>query len=190
MRLVALAIAILGAAAIVAPSSAETRSVVVSDVDFIVSEAGRGRILLKFPSLHGLENVAIAEAKLRIPVPTVAPEEGLEIRVHPITRSWTPGAVDWTTGWTRPGGDFHDEIYGNSEFKSAGGRLTSDVDVTTIVLEMIAGRETHGFILTVPQHRGEGFSDVNRERLVQALEGARLEIRYRNRILPPRLRRG
>jgi hypothetical protein len=166
---------------------AETVSLSVTAIDFITSPDGKDRLLLQMdrPGLNA--HAAIAQATLKVPMPSVLPPDGLELRLHPILTEWAPGAVDWEEGWSTPGGDIARELYGGSEFRRGTDRNTFEIDVTTIVLEMQDGRETFGLMLLVPPHRGLGFEPEHRQILEAVLQSATLEIRYMNRLrVPPR----
>jgi hypothetical protein len=168
-----------------ATAQAATMSVSVTAVDFITSPDGKDRLLLQVgrPGLD--ERAAIAQATLRVPMPSVLPPDGLEMRLHPILTYWTPGAVDWEQGWSVPGGDIEETLYGGSRFRRQVGRPSFEIDVTSIVLGMQEGLETFGLMLLVPPHRGLGFEPEDRAVLESVLQSATLEIRYLNRLREP-----
>ena len=177
----------LGAAGILCAASAQaaTLSVSVTAVDYITSPDGKDRLLLQM-SRPGLdERAAIAQATLVVPMPSVLPPDGLEMRLHPILTYWTPGGVGWEQGWSIPGGDIEETLYGGSRFRRQAGRPSFEIDVTSIVLEMQEGLETFGLMLLVPPHRGLGFEPEDRAILETVLESATLEIRYMNRLREP-----
>jgi hypothetical protein len=178
----------LGAATLLCTTAAQAAnlSLSVTVVDYITSPDGKDRLLLQMdrPTALG-EHAAIAQATLKVPMPSVLPPDGLEFRLHPILRDWTPGAVDWEGGWSVPGGDIDVALYGGSEFRRQVGRQTFEIDVTSIVLEMQEGLETYGLMLLVPPHRGLGFEPEDRAILETVLQSATLEIRYMNRLREP-----
>jgi hypothetical protein len=170
-----------------ATARAETVNLSVTAVDFITSPDGKDRLLLQMsrPALN--ERAAIAQATLKVPMPSVLPPDGLEMRLHPILTDWTPGAVDWEQGWSTPGGDIDVTLSGGFEFRRRAGRATFEIDVTSIVLEMQEGLATFGLMLLVPPHRGLGFEPEDRAILETVLQSAELEVRYMNRLrVPPR----
>jgi hypothetical protein len=164
---------------------AATLSVSVTAVDYITSPDGKDRLLLQMSWPRLDERAAIAQATLKVPMPSVLPPDGLEMRLHPILTYWNPGVVGWEQGWFIPGGDIEETLYGGSRFRRQVGRPSFEIDVTTIVLEMQEGLESYGFMLLVPPHRGLGFEPKDRAILETVLQSATLEIRYLNRLREP-----
>jgi hypothetical protein len=95
-----------------------------------------------------------------------------------VTANWNPLTVDWTTSWTRPGGDFDDELYARTRVDLARGATTATLDVTTIVKEVVeAGMSADGFILSVVPREGDGICVEDLARLA-GLASATLAVSY------------
>jgi hypothetical protein len=149
-----------------------------------VNERGAARLLFKSAAPIELSNVAIREARLSFPVVGALEDRRIALKVHPVTTAWTPGAVDWNTGWSRPGGDFDDLLYSRSELDLARGAGTVSFDLTAVLKEIVEeGAFADGFIVTIDPEEGEGIRAQDLPRL-GALGTANLEIKYRQ--VPPR----
>ena len=68
-------------------------------------ESGATRLLFTADLAVPEEHVALRRALLRVPVGSRESTEQMVLRVHPVTTAWSRGAVDWSSGWTRAGGD-------------------------------------------------------------------------------------
>ena len=160
----------------------------VRDVTMIQDEVGTSRVLFRADLPQESSAIAVRRAILTVPVAAVEGAEGrtsrrLDLRVYPVTRSWSAGSADWTTGWSRPGGDYDSDVYGHADADvGRGGSI--QFDVTVIVKEMLEhGAPAHGFLLTVAPDAGEGIVATDRASL-EGFADATLEVQYRE--LPPR----
>ena len=178
----------LAAMAVLMASSAdaEQRSWDFRDVTAIVEpETGVGRVLfranLEVPDPH----VAVRRALVRVPLGTLEISRDMTLRIHPVTREWARGGVTWTSGWSRPGGDFEDLLHGRAEV--AEGRQDELIfDVTIMAKEILEyGAPNLGFLLTIDPGEGLGVPGADLVRL-GSLSGARLEVEYRRTPPPPR----
>jgi hypothetical protein len=112
--------------------------------------------------------------------------EPLEVQVHPISRDWVAGSVSWTAGWSRPGGDFHDEIYSRATMEPS--RLGEElrIDVEAMVREMRHGTACYGFVVTALPYQRLGLRTSDLLRL-PGLSEPRLVVEYdpiRHVVLP------
>ena len=156
----------------------------VTDVTPIVNERGAARLLFKTSAPVDLTNVAIREATLTFASVGALEDRRIALKVHPVTTAWTPGAVDWNTGWSRPGGDFDDARYTRVEVDLARDRRGVTFDLTAVLKEIVEeGIFADGFIVTVDPEEGEGIRALDLARL-GALATAELTIKYRQ--VPPR----
>jgi hypothetical protein len=95
-----------------------------------------------------------------------------------VTTNWNPLTVDWTTSWTRAGGDFDDELYARTRVDLGRGATTATLDVTTIVKEFVeGGMSADGFILSVAPSEGDGIRVEDLARFAD-LAGATLAVLY------------
>jgi len=170
---------------IAGPAGAEKLSRAVVDVDSIEHESGVGRILFRADLNTGDENVAVRRVLLRVPLGELELSRDMTLRVHPVTTVWTRGNVDWSTGWTRPGGDFDDLSRGRAEV-SSGSRGEMIFDITLLAEEIIGhGAPNRGFILTIAPDQGLGLPAADLLAL-RSLSGATVQIEYRRRPPTPR----
>lgn len=164
--------------AVAAGAGAETRVVPVRAAQVIDNGAGAHRALLRFAPIEGLEDMAIARAELVLGTDGRATLSApVVLQVHPILRDWTEGAVTWTAGWERAGGDIHDEIYARHTVEP--GQLGREVriDVESLVREMRYGTAFFGFAVTVAPYRGIGIRAADLAGF-PGLATARLEVEY------------
>ena len=164
--------------ALTASASAETLVLPAQVSRPIDNGAGESRILLRFRPIEGLLDMAIARAYLAIGSErrgdVAAP---IVLQVHPILRDWSEGTATWTAGWTRPGGDIHDEIYVRHTVDPADLGRELRIDVESLIREMRQGTVFYGFALTVAPYLGEG---LRPEALLglTGLADARLVVEY------------
>jgi hypothetical protein len=95
--------------------------------------------------------------------------------------------VSWTSGWSAPGGDIHEELYARGLFDAGRAQSELKLDVSVILTEFSDGMQMHGFLLTVPPFHGEGFRGEVLGVLSRLSEGS-LEVSYRPVIPRPRER--
>jgi hypothetical protein len=161
----------------------------IRDVTPILDGEGAARVLFKLDAPIDASNVAVRSAKLTFRALGVPQERRLNLRLHPVTTAWTPGAVDWNTGWSRPGGDFDDARHSRAEIdlREASSELT--IDCTAVFKEIVEGGVfADGFILTVDPSEGNGIRTADLARL-QGLATATLDVKYR-KIPPSPVQRG
>jgi hypothetical protein len=164
---------------IVSPlANADRATSSVTDVAVIQNGEGAARVLFRCPEMIAADGIAIRRATLTIPVVGLGEARALHLQLHPVTANWNARAVDWTTSWSRPGGDFDDELYTRTRVDLASGATTASLDVTMLVKEIVeAGMTADGFILSVVPHEGEGIRVEDLPRLA-ALAGASLAVSY------------
>ncbi len=180
-RVPALAIGLC--AIFVSPAHAERQIGGVTDVTPIVNESAEGRILLRLELPAFPENVAIRRAILFFDVPADVENRSLPLRVHPVTTSWNPSTADWTSGWTRPGGDFPEDLFARAELESGREAGTGIIDLTALVKEVVEdGFEADGLLVTLDPNFGAGIREADLG-LFASLSAGRLEIS--SRIAPP-----
>ena len=169
------------------PLGAAELSRQVTDVTAIVEpEMGAGRVIFRADISVEDESVAVRRALLRVPLRSIEISRGMTLRVHPVTRDWARGAVSWTSGWSRAGGDFEDRVHGRAEVGP--GRTGEAIfDITVLAKEILEHDVANrGFILTIDPGQGLGLPGEDLSRL-GALSGATVEVQYRP--VPPRGRR-
>ena len=139
---------------------------------------GSARILFRVSELAQLDGIAIRRATLRVPLQGQVDQRTINLRVYPVTTTWNEGTVTWTNGWTRPGGDFDEEVFGRGTLELASGASELQLDVTGLLKEVVEMDLTSdGFIVSVAPGDGIGLDsdDVSRLRLAEA----EVEVRYR-----------
>jgi hypothetical protein len=152
-----------------------TRS--VTDVTTITDGQGSSRILFCLGSVIDVEDIAIRKAVLHFRG-SAAGERTVPLLVHPVTTSWSPGAVGWSTGWSREGGDYDEAVYARVEADLSSSSEVR-IDVTSLMKEVLeAGLETDGFILTVDPREGMGIASGDMSSF-SGLSSAMLEMTYR-----------
>jgi hypothetical protein len=115
------------------PTLADRATRTIHDVATIDNGSGRARILFRIGDLSDLGPIVIKHATLRIPLSGDAVARGLDLRVHNLTTDWNPASVNWTNGWTRPGGDFEDGVYGGAVVDLSRGGTTASFDVAPLL---------------------------------------------------------
>jgi len=155
----------------------------VKDVATITDENGVGRMLFRLDGSIEASTVAIERAILDVSLSGESENRGFRLQIHPVTREWNRASVDWTTGWTRPGGDFEDDLYGRAQVHFGQGATRGTFDLTTALKEVVeAGMEADGFILTLSPVEGHGIPADALDRFAD-LEDATVKIRYKR--IPP-----
>jgi len=173
-----------------ASSHAATLTTGLTDVTAIADTEGETRLLCRIDDLASVADTrhfAVDRAILRFSLAGEVAEERLAVQMHPVTRSWNPGTVDWTTGWERAGGDFDDDVYGRAHVDF--GRASSDVvlDITIPVREALLNEGWDGFILRGAPFESGGIPDGDASRFA-GLANAQVNITYQkvNRTPPDR----
>lgn len=159
---------------------AEQRAIDVEAVKVITSAESESRVLVKVGSLAVLNNKLVRAAHLVFPASRNTLSRDLEIMVMPLTRSWDENSATWTSPWTNAGGDY-DEDYSRTE-KVAAGVISEDlrVDVSLALRDMAFGElDNYGFLLSVSQHLGRGFTNADIQSL-GSLSGGSLIVHYRH----------
>ena len=161
-----------------AGASAESLVLPAQVVRAIDNGEGESRILLRFRTIDGLQDMAIARAYLAIgserSAGIAAP---IVLQVHPILRDWSEGTATWTAGWSRPGGDFHDEIYVRHTVHPEDLGREIRIDVESLIREMRYGTPFYGFAITAAPYKGVGLRTVEMQGLA-GLTSTRLVIEY------------
>jgi hypothetical protein len=167
-------------------ASAERLTAEITDVTPILNESSEGRILLRWDLPNLAQNVAIRRAILVFDIPGGGDEKHLSLRIHPVTTSWNPVTVDWTTGWTRPGGDFPEDLFARGEIDVGRGAGSAAIDLTPLVKEILEdGFVADGLIITLDPNEGEAIRSADLPRFA-SLGSGRLEVSSRSVPLIPR----
>lgn len=159
---------------------AETKTLSVGQVGTMVSTAGETRVLFKVNGLNRLDSMAIRRATLTIPYTRASTEDRrVSLRAMPVTRDWSGSVVSWTGNWTRPGGDYDEELYSRAkaDLRRGSGSLTFDL-TTALMEEVREGGDFYGFLVTVDEAEGEGLrsTDVS---LLDGVANASVTLTYR-----------
>jgi hypothetical protein len=165
------------------PATADEVTLNVKDVATITDDSGVSRILFRVDGAEALSGIAIARAILDVGLTGESEDRAFRLQIHPVTTQWVHGSVDWGTGWSRPGGDFEDDLYGRASVHFGGGTTHGLFDLTTPLKEIVeSGMVADGFILTLAPVEGRGIPSDAVARFAD-LDEATITIRYRN--LPP-----
>lgn len=151
-----------------------TRSATISH------ETAGSRVLLDFGQLpESMRGELILTARLRLPVPGLEFEgRSVPFSLHQVTTPWAGLNPTWTSPWRTSGGDFLAASTGVDVAWKGARRSSLNFDVTEMVRDIADGEaEDCGFLLTVPEHRGDGFLAEELTAL-GSLEGATLRITY------------
>jgi hypothetical protein len=176
----------IGAALLAAsPTTATQITAGIRDVSTISNGRGEERILFRLPDLGLPENALILRVTLEFTVdaqPDSLPEQ---IQVHPVTAAWSAGAVDWMSGWQRPGGDIDPDLYSRLDVDLSQGGRAIGIDVTNLVKAQVEdGVFADGFLLTVPPYAGEGLPVAPTPRYL-SMESGSVDVSYRVVSAPP-----
>jgi hypothetical protein len=129
--------------------------------------------------VEDLGNIVVSRASLSFTHVGAIADRVIRLRAHPVTTPWNPGTVSWTAGWSRPGGDFDDNLYSVVEVDLRRGVGTVALDLTALVKEAVeGGMNTDGFILTVAPGEGIGLPVADLVRFA-ALGTGSVELSYR-----------
>jgi hypothetical protein len=147
------------------PTLADRATRTIHDVATIDNGSGRARILFRIGDLSDLGPIVIKHATLRIPLSGDAVARSLDLRVHNLMADWSPGSVERSSGWTRPGGDFEDGVYGGTSVELSRGATTANVDVSSLLKDTYEmGIRSFGLLLTADTNYVDGLDteDVSR----------------------------
>jgi hypothetical protein len=164
---------------------AETITRSIDDVAYINDGEGAVRVLFRIPNAIPEGRVAIGTAVLTIPLAAPYAEKEVHLQAHPILTDWSAGSVQWNSGWERPGGDFHPEIYARAIVHCDRSPQRVSFDVTSLLNAQLDGLETHGIILTVAPYQGLGLRANSQTAMLSRLGQATLEVTYRHLPEPP-----
>ncbi|MGQ0720532.1 MAG: hypothetical protein ACT4PE_03035 [Candidatus Eiseniibacteriota bacterium] len=160
-------------------AAARQMSASVKDVTELLDGAGTARVLFRLEPAERLDGMLVSRATVTfqaVGAPTKGP---LRLRVYPVTTVWSAGAVSWTSGWSRAGGDYDDEIYVPVEMDLSSGSATVELDLTPLVKEAVeGGAATDGFILTTDPAVASGIAAADVTGFF-ALSAAAVDIRCR-----------
>jgi hypothetical protein len=144
----------------------------------ITSPEGFQRVLvaIDFPDIP--DRASLGNVALRIPGQDLVALESLDVFFGALSTPWSPATVEWSRGWTTPGGDIDPELRGRLSIE---GESTGDVflDLSSILRAERNGRMVHGLLLSVPEGRGIGFDALTAEILEDALSRSTLEVTAR-----------
>jgi len=183
-------LALLTVVLLAGPTWADRRAESVGEYAVIDDGEGVNRCLFKAEGLRNLDSVAISHARISFDVSGQMTDRALYLRICPVTRNWSAASVDWTTGWSRPGGDFEEDLAADAAIDLSRTGRKAVFDVTPIVKEWLeSGQEFYGFILTTQVRDGDGVRTEDLSRL-SGLQNASLEVNYRKVLRPHRRVRG
>lgn len=139
---------VLALVALPVAAQAAFRTILAAEVVSIAPEGvgASPRILVKWELPADLADKQIDAAGVRIKLATSGSGE-LPVDVHRITRAWSAVTVNWSAGWSNPGGDY------SSKSESPG--LVTErnegvvrLDVSNAVKDYVAGRVSNfGFVI-------------------------------------------
>jgi hypothetical protein len=160
------------------PTLADRATRTIHDVATIDNGSGRARILFRIGDLSELGPIVVKHATLRIPLSGDAVARSLDLRVHNLTTDWNPGSVDWSSGWTRPGGDLEDGVYGGTRVELSRGATTANVDVSSLLKDTYEmGIRSFGLLLTADTNYVDGLDTEDVSRFAN-LSAAVLDVDY------------
>jgi hypothetical protein len=135
----------------------------IYDVAYIDDGEGTSRILFRMGDLSDLGHFVVSSAMLNVALAGSAESRALDLRVHNMTTDWNAGSVSWTSGWTRPGGDFEEEVYASSRLDLSRGATIASIDLTPLLKETYeAGVAPRGYLITLANTEGLTASDRSR----------------------------
>lgn len=102
----------------------------------------------------------------------------LDLRVHNLTTDWDRASADWTTGWTRPGGDFEDGVYGGAKVDLSRGATTVNLDVSSLLKDTYElAVPSYGLLLTANTNYADGLDTEDLARFAD-LSSAVVDVDY------------
>jgi hypothetical protein len=145
-------ILLAGVLALAATAHAGTVVLSKADVGYVGSPEPpyEGRYLVRFglPELLSRCTVELAILELRAPVTCPEGTGGVAVDVFPLTGEWDAATVDWSEGWSTPGGDFDMSLHGGWEARP-GEHSLMRFDVTDMVVAWASGKlENMGLLVT------------------------------------------
>lgn len=157
----------IAAVATASAARAEDQTVALRDVAVVQNGRDEARIYFRTALASLPSSVVIERAELTVPYAGSAEDRSLEVRVCPVTGSWTSGAR-WDTA-------FDEELYSRADLdlRSGSGALRFDVTVPLVAMHE-HGLAADGFVLTIAGDRGLRAADLSR---LSTFEGARLTLR-------------
>ena len=148
--------------------SAAEHEVPLLDVTAVTSQRGAVRVLFRTAALPSMERELIESAVLTVPYSGAAAERSMELRVCPVTESWSGGG--------RFDVRFDDELYARGDFDLRRGSGVMTFDVTVPLREILEeGMSADGFVLT-GMRVGDGIPGADVVRIA-GLPGAVLHLR-------------
>lgn len=109
-----------------------------------------GRLLFKFDLPEQLDEAFIDYAELRF---TATPDTGESyiclMGVFPVTRTWDPASLSWSSGWSNAGGDYIDTIYSSCVIRTSTNRVTR-ADITDILQMWVDSTLTNNGVILMP----------------------------------------
>jgi hypothetical protein len=158
----------------------------VKDIATITDDTGVSRLLFRLDGGIDVPHFAIERATLDLGIVGEREDRGFALQVHPVTTQWNREAADWTTGWTRPGGDFEIDLYAKSRVHFGGGDTRGVFDLTVPLKEVLeVGMPADGFILTLSPIDGRG---IPADALAHFADLDRATVAISYKVLPPGLR--
>ena len=94
-----------------------------------LAESGEARLLVQFTLPDILAGYSIDFACISFGVDCAGVEGRVSFQAFPLTRSWDPRTVGWTSPWEKAGGDWNDRLSAY-EISEAGSDKTLYLDVT------------------------------------------------------------
>ena len=150
----------------------------IHDVATIENGSGQARILFRIGDLSDLGPIIIQRAQLRVPISGEAVARSLDVRVHNLTTDWNAGSVNWTSGWTRAGGDFEYGMYGARLVDLSRGATTAVLDVSSLLKDTYEMEvPSRGVILTADTNYTDGLDASDLSRFAN-LGSAVVEVEY------------
>jgi hypothetical protein len=136
----------------------------VHDVTVVQDGHGMARVLFRTGTLPASDRVLVERAVLTVPYAGAVGEGGIELRVCPVTASWS--------GWSTP---FDEELYARSEmdFARESGALSFDLTVAFQAMRE-HGLSADGFVVTVTEpEEGVPLQHLSR---IAGLSGASVKV--------------
>lgn len=151
----------------------------LTDFATISDSSGNTRLLFHWTPTVDATNFVVRKAVLRFDLAGEAEPRFLRMKLHPVTASWDAATVAWDRGWSKPGGDFNEDVYASADLDLGRGVGPVAWDITSVVKDLLSsGEPFEGFLVTVDASEGEGFRGEDAARL-GGLASAVVDLRYR-----------